>query len=481
VDFDDLLLDSVRLLETDKTTLAQLHERFRWISVDEYQDINLAQARLLRLLTVGGANLCAIGDPDQAIYGFRGADRRYFLSFAQDFPGAELLRLNQNYRSTQLILNAASQVIARSPDVERLKLWSEFIEEVKLDIHPAATDKAEAEYVVHQIEQMVGGTSLYSLDSGRVGSTAAAKRAFGDFAVLYRLNAQSQPLVEALERSGIPFQTVGEKPLTEYKEIRELLAYLWLLHAPHSLVHLRVLLNADRPLFPAQTMDRLARLCEEQSASCWTILQQYAHWNFLNTSQTRRLGQVVEALQPLHSILGNAPVARLIEQLQPSLAQNQDRLRDERQQERIQQLTRRAIPFGRELGGFLEAQALQRESDFYDPRADRVTLMTLHAAKGLEFPVVFITGCEEGLLPYVATGKTTDIEEERRLFYVGMTRAQQKLVLTRAKRRLLFGQFQEPGPARFLNDIEQTLIELKEMWQPKMLKEQPVHKQLSLF
>jgi uncharacterized protein (TIGR00375 family) len=481
VDFDDLLLDSVRLLETDKTTLAQLHERFRWISVDEYQDINLAQARLLRLLTAGGANLCAIGDPDQAIYGFRGADRRYFLSFAQDFPGAELLRLNQNYRSTQLILNAASQVIARSPGVERLKLWSEFVEEVKLDIHPAATDKAEAEYVVHQIEQMVGGTSLYSLDSGRVGSTATAKRAFGDFAVLYRLNTQSQPLVEALERSGIPFQTAGERPLNEYKEIREVLAYLWLLHTPNSLVYWGTLLNTDKALFPAQTINELGHLYKGQSASSWAVADQHQQWTFLNASQTRRLTQVVEVLRRLHTTRETAPVAHLIEQLQEWLAHNHSRPLDEQQQERLQQLIRRAIPFGQELGRFLEVQTLQRDSDFYDLRADRVTLMTLHAAKGLEFPVVFITGCEDGLLPYVAAGKTTDIEEERRIFYVGMTRAQQKLVLTRAKRRLLFGQFQELPPARFLNDIEQTLIELKEMWQPKMLKEQPVHKQLSLF
>ena len=203
VDFDDLILLPIRLLEEHPDVLAATQARYRWISVDEYQDVNAAQYRLLRLLTATGSdnlprrhgehgddsiNLCVIGDPDQAIYGFRGADRRYFLQFEQDYPGAVTLSLSRNYRSSQRILDAASQVIARNPDRKSVEILAEFADEVKLDVYRAPTDKAEAEYVVHQIEQMVGGISHFSLDSGRTdGAVPAAARSFADFAVLYRL------------------------------------------------------------------------------------------------------------------------------------------------------------------------------------------------------------------------------------------------------------------------------------------------------
>ncbi len=213
LDFDDLLLQTVQMLETHPELLRQVQDRWQWISVDEYQDINLAQYRLLQLLTAAGANLCAIGDPDQAIYGFRGADRGYFLRFEQDFPDATRLYLRQNYRSTQLILDASTQVIAKESNRAAQLIWSDTLDPTKVDIYPAPTDKAEAEYVVHQIEQMVGGTSYFSIDTGRATGIETGARAFADFAVLYRLRAQSRLLVEAFERSGIPYQTVGQTAL----------------------------------------------------------------------------------------------------------------------------------------------------------------------------------------------------------------------------------------------------------------------------
>jgi uncharacterized protein (TIGR00375 family) len=481
VDFDDLLLLPVQILTTQLDVLNAVQRRFQWISVDEYQDINLAQEHLLRLLTSSGANLCAIGDPDQAIYGFRGADRRYFLAFMETYPGARVMRLSQNYRSTQLILEASSQVIAGNPDESRLRIWSEFLEQTRLEMHQAATGQAEAEYVVHQIEQLVGGTSLFSLDSGRVAATTQGERTFGDFAVLYRLNAQSQVLAEAFERSGIPFQTVGQTPLTEYKEIREILAYLWLVFNPESVFYLEYILNAEQTLFPSKTLERLAGVTQSEKRSLWAVLQDYEALPFVNLAQRRLLAQVVPFLSSVSEVRATLNISRLIERIYSFVGQSLARPYSEKQQERIQQLSRRAAPYAHRLDNFLESITLQRETDLYDPRADRVTLMTLHAAKGLEFPVVFFIGCEETLIPHQLPGKETDIEEERRLFYVGMTRAQQRLVLTHARTRFLFGQSISNPPSRFLADIEETLKELKTTPQRKQAAQKPEFRQLSMF
>jgi DNA helicase-2/ATP-dependent DNA helicase PcrA len=440
LDFDDLILHPVRLLETAPDLRARLQERFRWISVDEYQDINLAQYRLIRLLTGPNTNLCAIGDPDQAIYGFRGARLEYFWQFHQDLPEAKRLHLDQNYRSTQLILEASGQVIAKSPETERMEIWSEFLDKTRLEVYQAPTDKAEAEYAVHEIEKMVGGTSYFSIDSQRVADDDDFPvRSFADFAVLYRLRAQSHLLIEAFQRSGIPFQTVGQTPLTEYKEVRAMLACLWFLNN-------------------AKATFQLAQIASK-----------------------RQVQVLASFLNELRGTAGDQSVPGLIEQIAPIVADQAGLRFDESNRERIEQLRLRAIPFENRLQTFLESTALQKETDLYDPRADRVTLMTLHASKGLEFPVVFIVGCEEGLLPYQRSDETPDIEEERRLFYVGMTRAQQRLILTHTKSRYLFGQPLNNPPSRFLDDIEQALKEIRASSYRKLAKDTPDHMQLKLF
>ncbi len=443
VDFDDLIALPVRLLEEHPDVRAAVRARYRWISVDEYQDVNAGQYRLLRLLTAeptpqpppyeggeqgGKVNLCVIGDPDQAIYGFRGAERRYFLRFAEDYPGARTFYLSRNYRSSQAILDAATQVIGRNPDRKSVELLAQFADEVKLDVYRAPTDKAETEYVVHQIEQMVGGTSYFSLDSARVtGDTPAAARSFADFAVLYRLSAQSRLLIEAFDRSGIPYQTVSQTPLSGHKAVREVLAHLWRLYNP-----------------------RLP----------WPAMQSSALHHNVSTA--------------------GAPVSRLVEQIAAQLAEERRKPYSDADAERLRRLALRAVPFGDRLGDFLEAISLESETDAYDPRADRVALMTLHAAKGLEFPVVFIVGCEEGLLPYRRPDEAADIEEERRLFYVGLTRARRKVILTHAARRVLFGRLMENAVSRFVNDIAAALKEVQERtYRPPQRK--PESGQMSLF
>jgi len=435
VDFDDLIFKSGQLLQGKPDQLVAYQQRFRWISVDEYQDINLAQYRLLRLLAGSDTNLCVIGDPDQAIYGFRGADRSYFLQFQKDFVGAKTIQLEQNYRSTQLILDASGQVIRKGGEHEARNLWSEIIDPTKLTIYKTPTAKAEAEYVVHEIEKMVGGTSYFSIDSGRVDDDVTS-RSFSDFAVLYRLKTQSHLLIEAFDRSGIPYQTVGQTPLAEYKDIRAILAALWFVYNP----------AASFPLEQITTKKQLKILKD-----------------FLNELKDALL--VSSLIEQIHQFMADEAILRL----------------EEKGQERLQQLTRRAIPFENRLKDFLEAVVLQNETDAYDPRADRVTLMTLHAAKGLEFPVVFIVGCEENLLPYQRENKPFDLEEERRLFYVGMTRAQQKLILAHAKTRFLFGQQQNNPLSRFIDDIEQALKEIDEAERQKSGKETPENSQLPLF
>jgi uncharacterized protein (TIGR00375 family) len=438
LDFDDLILKPIQLLEQHSDILKEYCDLFHWISVDEYQDINFAQYHLLHLLTSTDTNFCVIGDADQAIYGFRGADREYFLRFQEDYPNAKVLQLNKNYRSIQPILNASTQVIAKGSESNPVEIWSESVSTTKLDIYQAPTDKAEAEYVVHQIEKMVGGTSYFSIDSGRVDDEdEITGRSFSDFAVLYRIGAQSKLLIEAFQRSGIPFQTAGQIPFYEHPEIQEILSFLWFIYNPNSNYH------------------------QEKIAA------QFKQTNLF--------------LQQLIESVSSYTVSNLIKSIDTFIQENSKKSREEKQSGLIKQLIAKAAPFENHLQKFLQTITLQKETDEFDPRADRVALMTLHSSKGLEFPVVFIVGCEENIIPYRRENELFDFEEERRLFYVGMTRAQEKLILTSSKKRFLFGQTLQNRTSRFVNDIENALKEFKEMEYKKAFKDKKKNNQLKLF
>jgi DNA helicase II / ATP-dependent DNA helicase PcrA len=473
LDFDDLLVRTVRLLENHPQVLGELQRRFRWISVDEYQDVNAVQARLLRLLAAGGANLCVIGDPDQAIYGFRGADSSHFLEFMDGHSDARKLTLRENYRSTQMILDAARQVVAArdgsAPGERELHALADFAEQVKLEVYTAPTDRAEAEYVVHQIEQMVGGTSYFSLDSGRAsGATPKTARSFADFAVLYRLGKQSDLLIEAFQRSGIPFQSAGPRPLHAYADVRQVLDYLWLVHNPRSRLHLARVVGGKRGL-GAEALDAILAGLERED------LAGVLHRAAVNSTKSDR-ARTMRLAALYAELLPPQPVFLRLERLRSFALASADG----GAAQRFEQLQSKAAVLGDDLGGFLQSVTLEGETDLYDPRADRVALMTLHAAKGLEFPVVFIVGCEEGLLPYARGDKESDFDEERRLFYVGMTRAQQKLVLVHARKRFLYGQQVAQPQSRFVNDIETALKDVREVEarRPDKKREAP---QLSLF
>jgi DNA helicase II / ATP-dependent DNA helicase PcrA len=403
VDFDDLIGLAVQAL-TDPALQAHYRARFRWISVDEFQDVDDQQYRLVALLAPPAgtpkSNLCLIGDPNQAIYGFRGANAACFDRFRRDYPDAAVIALTRNYRSTGTIVTAATQVIAAAAP-EAAAVVRDM--QARITIHAAATERAEAEFIVETIEGMIGGHSFFSIDSGRARHGSAAGLSFGDFAVLYRTEAQTAALSEALARSGIPFRKHGHDALLADPAIRRLLEEIE---------------AAAAGSLPAE-LDAAARRAVED-------------------------GLAVDAIE----------AARL-------------------------RLTLLAQACGGDRARFADTVALAVEADFWDPRADALSLLTIHAAKGLEFPVVFITGLEDGLLPF-HWGKTEEaaLAEERRLFYVGITRAKDRLVLTRALRRLWRGRLRERAASPFLGDIEQALTEHR---QAMAVRRKPEDAQLRLL
>ncbi len=387
VDFDDLVIRAADALESDPTLQTEYRQRYQWVCIDEYQDVDEQQVRLIKQLVPADGNICAIGDPDQAIYSFRGADVRFFSEFQQDFPTAQVVRLTRNYRSDRNIVTLSSQVIAQSGSAQHSVPVLEDVPSL-ITIHEAPTEKAEAEFIVQSLEQTLGGHSFFSIDSGRSAETEGHDFSFSDFGVLYRTEAQSVALVEALQRSGMPFQKRSHTRLLDHPGVSRLVDTIRT--APQ------------------------AGVLRKQLETVSTQLQQEA---VLKSAAA----EVVEAYELLK------PVAEVC---------------------------------GEDLERFLSELSLETQVDTWDSRADRISLLTLHAAKGLEFPVVYIVGCEDGILPFMwGKAKEEDLNEERRLFYVGVTRAKTKLYLCRAKKRRWRGKIRELAPSPYLAHIEEQLLE----------------------
>jgi DNA helicase-2/ATP-dependent DNA helicase PcrA len=386
LDYDDLLLGPLALFAARPDLVDFYRDRFRYLAIDEYQDIDPLQYALVRRLAPAGANLCAIGDPDQSIYGFRGADVGFFLRFRADYPEARVVHLTRNYRSTRTLVAAACQAIRPGSLVpeRRLVAVQEGAAE-RIVVQRAASERAEAELVVHTLERLLGGTSYFSFDSGRVGAAPRPELSFGDVAILYRTEAQAAPLAEALGRAGIPFQKRSHRPLAEQPGVRALLPVLrgWVERGGEKTGRVEALL--DRAVAEAGIAPAAADL-----------------------------------LRPL------------------------------------------AIRAGEDLASFLTEVTLGGEVDAWDPRAEGVSLLTLHAAKGLEFPVVFLVGCEDGLLPFSFPGTIPSdaaVAEERRLFFVGITRARSRLFLFHSRKRASRGEAVETRPSPFLADLEAALLD----------------------
>jgi DNA helicase-2/ATP-dependent DNA helicase PcrA len=430
-DFEDLIFICFRLFSKDAVLLEQVREQYKFIFVDEYQDLNLGQYRLVRLLAQN-SHIFVIGDPDQSIYGFRGSDSRFFNRFEQDFPGCEQIRLRQNYRSTQTILDASFQVICTGDEVENeaRKIYASLDGKQKISINETAGESAEAVAVGKIIEKGVGGLSFLSMDKG-TGPDSGADReyAFSDFAVLYRTRQQALAFVKAFEKAGIPFQTADREHWIDMAGIKDLLALV------------RIFLNrgsdADRQQF-AQFLPRIEALSDPMDTSA--LLDTLGGW-----LDIRALGQTDEKLAAAWQRL-NALADRY-----PSPCD------------------------------LLDALRLDQDPDFLDKRVEKVSLMTMHAAKGLEFPVVFLTGCENGTIPFARDGKIVeDPDEERRLFYVAMTRAKEMLYLTYARKRRIFGREQQRIRSCFVDDIETELARYEKA-KKRVKKQKSRDIQLELF
>jgi len=441
LDFDDLLLRAVALLKTHEGVRESYRRRFRYVLVDEYQDTNRAQYDLVRLLAGPQGNLTVVGDEDQSIYAWRGAEIGNILDFERDFPGARVLRLEENYRSSQAILDSASGLVARN-----LKRKGKTLRAVKsggepVRLHVAGDEYQEASWVVEQV-------------ASRRGARAA---------ILYRMNAQSRLLEEALLRLRIPYVVVGALSFYARKEVKDLLAYLRLVLNPRDAVSLRRVLNVPPRGIGSRTEAELERIAAERGLTLWEALAAAVDESLLPARATLPLGRFRETVDALRSDAERLGLKGLLSRIlevtgySAALAQ-EDSLESQDRLENLAELLSAASDYEAQeeapsLAGFLDRVSLLSDIDTASGDAP-VLLMTLHAAKGLEFESVFLVGLEEGLVPHSRSATSQDaLEEERRLCYVGMTRAMERLFLTWARTRQVFGQRRVTEPSRFLDEI----------------------------
>lgn len=450
LDFDDIITLTVRLFDQHPDVLEKYRRRYRYVMVDEYQDTNRSQYKLVSQLASGSNNLCVVGDDDQSIYRFRGATIENILSFEQQYAGAKVIRLEQNYRSTQNILSAANEVIAKNTARKGKTLWTAAGDGDKITLYTASDERDEANAIADII-----------------GREHDAGRSYSDCAVLYRMNAQSQTVESALVSAGIPYKVVGGTRFFDRKEIRDMIAYLSVLHNPADALRLGRIINEPKRSIGDATVTSAQEIADVLGISLFEVLQNAESYAPLQ----RKAKPLMQFSAMMNNLMESAGVLPLDELLDALLADTgyramliADGVQGQTRMENIEELKTTMKRYEGEtdepsLGGFLEEVALYTDLDSYDADADAVTLMTMHAAKGLEFPVVFLPGMEEGLFPSTrAFADPEQLEEERRLAYVGITRAKERLVLLTAKRRMLFGQTLYGRESRFLGDIAPGLL-----------------------
>lgn len=462
VDFDDLLVLTATLFSRRPDILERYQDRFLYIHIDEYQDTNRAQYVIARFLADKHRNICVVGDDDQSIYGWRGADIRNILEFEKDYPDAKVVKLEQNYRSTRVILDSANAVVGQIKWRKPKALWTEKEGGSPITLYAAANESDEARFVVSEIESLYGGA-----------------RRFSSFAVFYRIHAQSRALEEAFVRRNIPYRIFGGVRFYQRKEIKDVLAYLRLMANPKDDISFLRAIGAPKRGIGDRTLEALK---EKSLARGCSLYEAAVDWVSEKGAGRHPAGlrEFVRLIEGLRSAEGPQDLAslvrRVVEESGYGSALREERSLDaETRLQNVEELISTAGQFQRQnegagLDDFLANVALMTDEDTYDPGADAVTLMTLHSAKGLEFPVVFVVGLEEGLFPLLrreaAEGREwreedAELEEERRLCYVGMTRAMDMLYLTYCRERTLYGQLYPREPSRFLADIpKRQLVKL---------------------
>ena len=476
MDYEDLVFKAVRRFEHEPDFVQTCRERFLYVFVDEYQDVNHAQYRFIQALCPENANISVIGDPDQAIYGFRGSDVRYFERFAKDYPSARIVRLERNYRSTQVILDASRQVIHPDGKDADLRLYSGIKGYPAIGILDSPSEKAEAAQVAGIIEKLVGGSGYDAVDFGKIDANEnTLHMGFSDFAVLYRTGRQSRILEEIFNQRGIPCQVVSREKLFDDRRVRNLISLLKVVEGSAAytdfdrLISERVVAVGSRifGLFKRWAYCRQLRLNEALiKAKRFPIPD-------MTRKDQMRLCEGFEVLERMQNDMFGKVLEEklnwLIRHLQ-GIQTNSDGFA-----EIFKRLLEISRSHARDVPGFLVHMGLQKDPDAFDGRAQKVALMTMHSAKGLEFPVVFVTGCESGLIPF----DRSDVEEERRLFYVSMTRARERLYLSCAGRRRVNGAVVSRAPSPFLRRIETQLKQMVSLSGRK--KAEPGPLQLNLF
>ena len=452
IDFDDIINFTIKILSENPDVLDYYTEKFKYILVDEYQDTNKAQFTLVSLLASKYGNVTAVGDNDQGIYSFRGADISNILNFERDFPGTRIIKLEQNYRCTGNILKAANAVIKHNENKYDKKLWTENEEGHLPCIYCGEDEYDEGRYIVEQINHLK--TEEYYKNS--------------DFTILYRMNAQSRAIEDILMREGIPYKVIGGLKFYERKEIKDIIAYLRLIHNSADNLSLKRIINAPKRGIGKTSIEQIQEISDKTGNSMYEIIRNAQEYGLTRVFSNSR--DFIEQIEYLKSKKDELKISDLIKETlnktgYTKALENENSVEAETRIENLEEFLTVAIEFEEEsadntLAEFLENITLSSDIDGMEDKDDSVTLMTLHSAKGLEFPVVFLVGMEEGIFPgYKSIGEPQALEEERRLFYVGITRAKQYLYLTCAKHRTIFGSTSYNQVSRFVKEIPGELLE----------------------
>ncbi len=477
LDFDDLLMRTVELLDTKPDVLAKYQERFRYVLVDEYQDINSAQARFIQLIGGKHRNICVVGDDDQSIYGWRGANVGMILAFASDYEGCTEVKLEQNYRSSRKIIESAAEVIQNNTSRAPKRLWTENHPGDNLVIYEAINESEEAEWIANNIADQV---------KRKVGKP-------GDFAILYRANAMSRNFEEALIAKGIPYRVVGGLRFYERSEIKDCVAYMRVLFNPADGISLRRIINKPTRGMGNKTIAELDQFAYGDGSDSITLYEALSRVGEIETLKPRAMGAVVDFHAMMEKLRAKSETLPLVELANAIIEDSGyvDSLRAagnadaERKLENLQEFVTLTAKFVEQytrdgepdMCAFIEHIALLSDLDEADDPGNSVSLLTLHAAKGLEFPVVFMVGMEENVFPHQRSmGSEDQIEEERRLAYVGITRAERQLYLTHAFRRTIYGQPQDQRPSRFLAELPEEFVtrqqDISRLARPQIFEEE---------